>query len=188
MPYDPEPKSARQHQGAGDLERSMRRTLGGGASSAGQRRRFAQDGDVPVVVVRGRRDDNRDASEAAARSECVAREQAERNLAAAQTTIRDLQTKLAHMDMSQTELRQSLDRVSGEKRSLQLQLDTETSARSDAEERLEKEIGHRQMLHRERRVESKAAASTLRSAELKSSASSRREQRPVDWWSKHDRK
>jgi hypothetical protein len=79
--------------------------------AGGQRRRFAQDGEVPVTVLNGRRDhpadapDNRlEAAETAVTAERAVREQAERALAEAQAAIHDLQTKLGHASLAQTEL------------------------------------------------------------------------------------
>ena len=79
--------------------------------AGGPRRRFAQDGEVPVTVLHGRRDHPADAAvnrlaaaETMAAREHAAREQAERALAEAQATIHDLQTKLGHASLAQTEL------------------------------------------------------------------------------------
>jgi hypothetical protein len=79
--------------------------------AGGQRRRFAQDGEVPVTVLNGRRDHPADAplnrlevAENAAAAERAAREKAERALAEAQARIHDLQTKLGHASLVQTEL------------------------------------------------------------------------------------
>jgi hypothetical protein len=79
--------------------------------AGGQRRRFAQDGEVPVTVLNGRRDHPADApvnrleaAETAVAAERAAREQAERALAEAHATIHDLQTKLGHASLAQTEL------------------------------------------------------------------------------------
>jgi hypothetical protein len=85
----------------------------------GHRRRFVQDGDVPVTVVRrdGGLDQlaNRPAvavppsqsrlqrTEAALSVETAARDRAERALAEAQATIRDLQTKIGHADLAKNE-------------------------------------------------------------------------------------
>ncbi|MGE0226640.1 MAG: hypothetical protein AB7S57_25450 [Acetobacteraceae bacterium] len=83
---------------------------------SGHRRRFVQDGDVPVTVVR--RDPSGDAPGAAAtgptsnrmqRLEAdlatanAARDRAEKSLSEAQDQIRDLQTKLGHADLARTE-------------------------------------------------------------------------------------
>jgi hypothetical protein len=80
-------------------------------SAGGQRRRFAQDGEVPVTVLHGCRDHPADApvnrlevAETVAAAERAAREQAERALAEAQATIHDLQTKLGHASLAQAEL------------------------------------------------------------------------------------
>jgi hypothetical protein len=79
--------------------------------AGGQRRRFAQDGEVPVTVLHGRRDHPADApvnrleaAETAVAAERAVREQAERALAEAQATIHDLQTKLGHASLAQAEL------------------------------------------------------------------------------------
>jgi hypothetical protein len=79
--------------------------------AGGPRRRFAQDGEIPVTVLHGRREHPADApinrleaAETAAAGERTAREQAERALAEAQATIRDLQTKLGHASLAQAEL------------------------------------------------------------------------------------
>jgi hypothetical protein len=103
-------------------EARMRQALGlrNGPSAGGQvpqrreaeqrGRRFVKDGEVPVVVVNSSsRDDasgpvNRiAAAEHAARSERHAREQAERALSDAQSTIQQLRTQLAHAEMAHRE-------------------------------------------------------------------------------------
>lgn len=174
MSYDPDSGPAKPARDSGDLERSMRRTLGVGATGTGQRRRFARDGDVPVVVVRSRRDDGRDAAPDAAHQEREARGRAERSLATAQAMIRDLRTQLAHMEMSQSELRQSFERVSGERQALELALDAETAARRAAEERLHHAAADRRTL---------PPQPAARPAARPGPAASQ----PVDWWSKHER-
>ena len=82
-----------------------------------RRHRFVQDGEVPVTVVRGRLEHaadtagpaaaqpvNRLASmQAALTAEQGARERAERALADAVHQIRDLQTKIAHLEMARSE-------------------------------------------------------------------------------------
>jgi hypothetical protein len=80
-------------------------------SAGGHKRRFAQDGEVPVTVLHGRRDHPADApvnrleaAETVAAAEHAGREQAERALAEAQATIHDLQTTLGHASLAQTEL------------------------------------------------------------------------------------
>lgn len=78
------------------------------------RRRFVRDGEVPVTVVNrtaAPRDEplgaNRlDAARQALQSQTAAREEAERLLAEARATIRDLQTKLAHEHLARQEVAQ----------------------------------------------------------------------------------
>ena len=86
------------------------------------KRRFIQDGDVPVTLVHGLTPNRREhadsgaargatatptnrleIAESALAAEIGNRERAERSLADAQTTIRDLQTKLGHADLAQQE-------------------------------------------------------------------------------------
>jgi len=83
-------------------------------------RRFVQDGEVPVTVVRGRwphtsgADEpvaNRVAvAEAALDSERLQRERIERSLQNALDTVRDLQTKQAHIELARDEAVQALKR------------------------------------------------------------------------------
>jgi hypothetical protein len=82
-----------------------------------QRRRFIRDGEVPSTVLR--RDHQPDgeagvnqleAARHAIRSEAVARERAERSLADAQVSIRDLQTKLAHERLARDEALETVRR------------------------------------------------------------------------------
>jgi len=81
------------------------------SGAGGQRRRFAQDGEVAVTVMHGRRDQPADipvnrlaVAETAAAAERTAREKSERALAEARATIHDLQTKLGHASVAQTEM------------------------------------------------------------------------------------
>ena len=190
MAADQDSNSAKPDQASRDIERNMRRTLGVGPATVGHRRRFAQDGDVPVVVVRGRRDENREATEAALQAEREARGALERTLATAQASNRDLQTKLAHMEMSQSELRQSFGRVSDEKQTLQVSLADETSARMEAEARLEKRVVQRRAVDCPGGGVSNPSAlpAQLPNAPPPRAASalSQGKQQPVDWWSKHE--
>jgi hypothetical protein len=73
------------------------------SGSQPQRRRFARDGEVPVTLIH--RDHQPDgehgtnqlqAARRAIRTQAAARDRAERMLADAQTTIRDLQMQLVH--------------------------------------------------------------------------------------------
>jgi hypothetical protein len=90
-----------------------------------QRRRFAQDGEVPVVMLhRSREGDAGGENKLAAlsaelREERLARGKAERALEEAHLTIQSLQTKIAHTEMTYTE------RLSAER---QLRLQAEAAA------------------------------------------------------------
>jgi hypothetical protein len=94
-----------------------RRQGGGGHMQVGARRhRFVQDGEVPVSVVRGRRDqqaaslapalprpEGRDRVLDEQSADRAAREAAERKLADAQTVLRTLQTRLGHAELERDE-------------------------------------------------------------------------------------
>ena len=138
----------------------MRRALGlegGGASKArtmerqdtaqrpaerfamGHKRRFVQDGEVPVTVVSSRRDGTTDttphrgasitaapsrleAAENALAHEIASRQHAERALAEAHTTIHDLQTKLGHAELARAEATDGLHREQATIASLRVDL------------------------------------------------------------------
>jgi hypothetical protein len=91
------------------------------------RRRFVQDGDVPVTVLR--RDQGHEVpahrgvvaptaptssrlqrTEAALAAETAARDRAERSLAETQTVVRDLQTKIGHAELAKNEAIEALNR------------------------------------------------------------------------------
>lgn len=81
------------------------------------KRRFVQDGEVPVTVLHGRRDHPADApqnrleaAEAALNHERALREKAERALAEANAAIHDVQTKLGHANLAQAEVQSSMRR------------------------------------------------------------------------------
>jgi hypothetical protein len=88
-----------------------------------QRRRFAQDGEVPVVMLHRSRDADGVAENKLAtltselREERVSRARAERALEEAQLTIQSLQTKVAHAEMMYEE-------KLGSERQLRLQAET----------------------------------------------------------------
>lgn len=115
-------------------EARMRRALGleGGAAKSrsperaaesmprnpvmGHKRRFVQDGEVPVTVVSPRREEpashrapvpggqsRLEAAEAALTAEIAHRQQAERALAEAQAVVHDLQTKMGHAELARIE-------------------------------------------------------------------------------------
>lgn len=94
-------------------------------SVGAHRRRFVQDGDVPVTVLR--RDPVHEApahrgvaapppptssrlhrTEAALAAETAARERAERSLAETQAVVRDLQTKIGHAELAKNEAIEAL--------------------------------------------------------------------------------
>jgi hypothetical protein len=91
------------------------------------RRRFVQDGDVPVTVLR--RDQSHEApvhrgiaappaptssrlqrTEAALAAETAARDKAERSLMETQSVVRDLQTKIGHAELARNEAIEALHR------------------------------------------------------------------------------
>ena len=95
--------------------RPMDRFGQGGHTASHQglhRRRFVQDGEVPVTVVRrdadsvaaaGPQSSRLQRTEAALAAETVARDRADRALLDAQTQIRDLQTKIGHAELARAE-------------------------------------------------------------------------------------
>jgi hypothetical protein len=118
--------------------------------AGGQRRRFAQDGEVRVTVLHGRRDHPADApvnrleaAETAVAAERAVREQAERALAEAHATIHDLQTKLGHASLAQTELQavarrdqEAIAALQAELRATSERLATMDAAREQLQQRL----------------------------------------------------
>ena len=152
---------------------SDRRQAGGGHMQVGARRhRFVQDGEVQVSVVRGRRDQSttnpapamRTADEQGA--ERAGREQAERRLAEAQTTIRTLQTRLGHAELER-------DEALGEARALRDQLQTERSAAEEQARRLAVAEARRE------RVQLRAAE---REDDPRAGETPGVEPEPVKWW------
>jgi hypothetical protein len=169
---DPALSDARQLQ---NTETRMRRSLGLQArmqSAVSQRsaerlspdqrkRRFVQDGEVPVTVVpdRGRYGDasprpmsvrepvNRvEAAQTALAAERADREQARRALHEALATIHDLRTKLGHAELALTEAREAAkagmvaaDRLSVARQQHQEQMRAATAVRQAAEAALEAE-------------------------------------------------
>jgi hypothetical protein len=143
-----------------DAEISMRRALGlcGKAKAQPlrpsvrtadrlQRRHFAGDGEVPVVMV-GRKDQASDTppspgapsvTETVLRSEREARQRAERALSEA-VAERDLQTRLGHALLERDEARVAGLRLDGEKLVLTAALGTERTARMTAEKALQRAL------------------------------------------------
>jgi hypothetical protein len=111
-----------------DIERNDQPPRLGDRSNGGlHRRRFVQDGDIPVTVLR--RDQGHEVSayrgvatapaptssrlqrtEAALAAETAARERAERSLAETQSIVRDLQTKIGHAELAKNEAIEALHR------------------------------------------------------------------------------
>jgi hypothetical protein len=107
------------------LEQPVR--SGGGYGGGLHRRRFVQDGDIPVTVLR--REPGHDATphrviapvnvptssrlqrtEAALTAETAAREKAERSLNETYAVVRDLQTKIGHAELAKNEAIEALRR------------------------------------------------------------------------------
>ena len=107
-------------------------------------RRFVRDGEVAVSVYQhdaAAGTNQLETARQAAQSEAVARGQAERRLAAAQETIRELQTQLAHERLAKDE---SVQRAAGEREaaeqalaSLRAELLTVRAALRQTEQRLQ---------------------------------------------------
>jgi hypothetical protein len=109
-----------------------------------QRRPFARDGEVPVATVRSShgRDDIVNQLEGvrqALRAETAARREAERSLAEARNTIRDLQTQLGHERLSKDEAARHADagrqRTEAALAAAQQELEAERAQRQEAQER-----------------------------------------------------
>lgn len=192
-------------------ESDMRRALGLGSHGHGQRRRFAQNQDVQVTVLRSRREGIRDDSEAVLQVERDARQGAEAALAAAQKTIRDLQTKLAHVELAQDELRAALGKANREREVLDAAVEKHQRAHKAVAERLEREVTARKTAAQKLAAlpceaalatasrpgrpplakTSSTSAITGHGAPRKARVPARRfveNQEPVDWWSKHKKK
>ena len=117
--------------------------------SQGHRRRFVQDGDVPVTVVR--RDTAADTAsrlaasgpsssrllrvETALAAETAARERAERLLSEAQAQIRDLQTKNGHAELARAESADLARRERDALTELRASIGDQERQREDAEQR-----------------------------------------------------
>ena len=117
--------------------------------AGGHRRRFVQDGDIPVTIVR--REHSADMlarpaaatpsssrlqrTEAALAAETAARERAERALAEAHAVVRDLQTKLGHAALAKDEAAAALRREREEFASLKDSVAEQTAHVEEAESR-----------------------------------------------------
>jgi hypothetical protein len=135
-------EAPRHRQDADRIEQPSR--MGDRFNGGLHRRRFVQDGDVPVTVLR--RDLGHDVpahrgiaapaaptssrlqrTEAALAAETAAREKAERSLAETQSIVRDLQTKIGHAELAKNE---AIDALHREHESL-IQLRGEIGARDE---------------------------------------------------------
>ena len=175
-----------------DAERTEAPSRGGDRFSGGlHRRRFVQDGDVPVTVLRREQahespvhravaasvppTTNRlQRTEAALAGETAAREKAERSLGETQMIVRDLQTKIGHAELARNEAIEALrreregaaqDRAEAEAREARF---LEAQARAQAAE--EAAQAYQEQLQEERQAR-KALERTLRTTEAAREAS-----------------
>jgi hypothetical protein len=115
------------------------KTISAGANP--QRRHFVRDGDVPVTIVHGEHGNSLvqqlDAARQALRAQTTAFEEAERALAEARNTIRDLRTKLAHESLAKDEAGRHADaehqRIGKALATAQEELAAERASREQAE-------------------------------------------------------
>lgn len=119
--------------------------------AGGHRRRFVQDGDIPVTIVRREHSGDMLArpaaatpssnrlqrTEAALAAETATRERAERSLAEAQAMLRDLQTKLGHAALAKDEAAAALRREREEFASMRDAAAEQTARVHEAESRAE---------------------------------------------------
>jgi chromosome segregation protein len=208
-------RNAPEHRAAAERDESdMRRALGLGAAGAPRpaqarlsqnsrsmdsnlsdrpKRRFVTDGEVPVVVVHGRRDlgqrlapaapspvNRLDAAQSALAREAEARETAERSLAEAQSALREAQTKLGHAALERAELaeaaRQAAQALAAERElriAAEAALAEARSARDAAEQRL----------HEARARERPPQLRAERTPRARTPAPAAGEEpEPVQWW------
>lgn len=185
------------------------------------KRRFVADGEIPVVHGRLQRRDeaggpqatpapNRvEVAEATARFERDAREKAERSLAEAQATVHDLQTRLGHAQLAETEAQKALEaeRAAAEalraalreaeeqaaaaragrevvEQKLQAALAAAAEARQDRSEPETNAPTIPRRRGRPRKVATTPPASRQRAGAVKTVAASAPEAKPVRWWLK----
>lgn len=102
---------SRMREALGIRDRAFARLPQQRPEDARQRHRFVRDGEVPVVVVNGRKEQDNNPSgdpriaamQAVVASEKAARALADRALQEAQATIQTLQTRLAHVELAHSE-------------------------------------------------------------------------------------
>ncbi len=164
--------------------------------------RFVQDGEVPIVMIRrdngqhaaethpatGRSPTIRlEAAEKALKTERHARETAERSLAEAQATIRDLQTKLGHAMLVREEARANAEI---EKLALETALAAEQEVRQTLEQRLlDLMAAPRRATVTEAKSEARAPSQTAPVRKPATNTNRRgrsvkSESKPVKWWIK----
>jgi len=181
-------------------------------SAVRHRRRFVQDGDGPVTMMR--RDpvaepsfNRRQQAEAQLAAETAARVQAERALAKAQSQARDLQTKFGHTELAKTEaleaVRQQRETITDlrSKAAQQVALWSEAEAWvrqaeqtvAGLQDRLEKERTARKAAEKALRLAEKARDAAERLARdlakpppvhrgWAAKADTKPEAKPVKWW------
>jgi len=171
-----------------DAERSEQSGRGADRFNSGSglhRRRFVQDGDIPVTVLRrepgheapahrsaaavaGPSSSRLQRTEAALAAETAARERAERALAESQSSARDLQTKIGHAELAKNEAIGALHREREASAGLRAELEAldlriqEADARATLAEKLANE---HQILLAEERHTRKALERTLSAVE-----------------------
>lgn len=123
------------------------RNLGGGFLPGAHRRRFVQDGEVPVTVVHRATPEHAASGQAAPTSsrlqrveaalaaETAARERAERALHETQVALQALQTKIGHNELARNEAIAAAQRSRDELVTLREELTAKTEALTEAEAR-----------------------------------------------------
>ena len=194
-----------------DLESQVRRALGASSPTSAHKRRFGTRTDVEVVVRPGSSQNPRYEDRVELHDALKARDKSEQALAAAHATIRNLQTKVAHLEMCADELREQKGHASARIVILEAELAHQVATTKQATARLEAALTARKAAQRNPKAPrhadtlSNAVAPKRPSPEpVKSSflpkapsekTSAQRgkplyrtKQKPVDWWSHHERK
>jgi hypothetical protein len=149
------------------------------------RRRFVQDGDIPVTVLR--RDQGYEApahrgvaaspiptssrlqrTEGALAAETAAREKAERSLGETQSLVRDLQTKIGHAELAKNEAIEALHRERESSAQLRAEAETWAERLQEAQEQARIAEHHAETYHEQltdERHARKTVERALRAAE-----------------------
>ena len=155
--------------------------------------RFVRDGEVPVVVLNARRDNEphnsdqraaqaslatnrRDESEIIVKAERKAREAAERRLSEATAMIQDLQTKLGHAVLSRDEAVRDMLRANNDRDAAVLALETELTSRKKVEPAILEKLPVVKPII--------AAAQQPKAKPPVRAKSKAKEPKPVKWWIK----